>query len=283
MTLLDRGPVFVVGAQRSGTTWVQRLLAAHPSIVAGQESHLFSGYLASLWHRWEVEREASAVGRTVGLACYLTEDEFVEELRRLAHRVLGTLERVKPQATLLVEKTPDHGLHLPLIARVFPGAIVVHVLRDGRDVAASLRAASRRPWGERWAPASVEEAARRWVGWVRTIERDLGRFPRTRTVRYEELSADSGAVLGQLFEFLGVPLPAPTVKAICERWEFRASLAGGEDSLMLQGAARGQVSPEPDGFFRSGRPGGWRSDLSLQEQVAVHAIAGELLGELGYS
>ena len=44
MSLLDRPPVFIVGAQRSGTTWVQRLLCSHPRIVGGQESHLFSAY-----------------------------------------------------------------------------------------------------------------------------------------------------------------------------------------------------------------------------------------------
>src|SRR5947208_10995760 len=51
--MADMNPfVFIVGAQRSGTTWLQRLLASHPAIAGGQESHLFSGYLAPLWQRW---------------------------------------------------------------------------------------------------------------------------------------------------------------------------------------------------------------------------------------
>jgi hypothetical protein len=283
MNLLERGPFFVVGAQRSGTSWVQRLLAAHPAIVGGQESHLFSGYLAPLWRRWENEEAERSRGRTIGLACYLTEDEFVEELRRLACRVFAVLERAKPGARLLVEKTPDHGLHLPLVQRIFPGAAIVHVLRDGRDVAASLRDASRRRWGESWAPGKVEDAAQRWVQWVRKIQQDLPRFARTRTVRYEDLCADGPAVLAGLFEFLGEPLPAHQVKSIFDGGAFEASAAGETDSLVLQGAFRSAAPREPEGFHRRGRAGTWQSDLSLDEQVLVYAIAGDLLHELGYS
>ena len=283
MSLLERGPVFVVGAQRSGTTWVQRLLAAHPAIAGGQESHLFSGYLAPLWRRWENEEAERARGRITGLACYLTQEQFLEELRRLARRVFIGLERAKPDARLLVEKTPDHGLHLPLIQRVFPDAVIVHVLRDGRDVAASLRDASRHRWGESWAPANVEEAAYRWVQWVRRIQHDLPRFARTCTVRYEDLSADGGSVLADLYDFLGEPLPAQQVKSIIDGGAFDAIVSGGVDSLLLEGACHGAAAPEPEGFHRRGQAGGWRTDLSLEEQVLVHAVAGELLDELGYS
>ena len=34
-------PVFIIGCQRSGTTWLQRLLISHPSLCGGQESHFF--------------------------------------------------------------------------------------------------------------------------------------------------------------------------------------------------------------------------------------------------
>ena len=282
MSLLDGSPVFVVGAQRSGTTWVQRLLAAHPAIVSGQESHLFSGYLAPLWQRWQMERDQRASGRTVGLGCYVTEEEFVEELRRLTRRVFARLERAKPGARLLVEKTPDHGLHLPLIRRLFPDAIIIHVLRDGRDVAASLRDASRQPWGRTWASGSAEAAGRRWVEWVGAIRRGLDGFSRTRTVRYEDLAADGPAVLGELYRFLGAPLPPHLIKSIYQLWQFGASTAGGPDSLVLEGDCRGKAPGEPEGFFRRGRPGGWKTDLSSEEQAAVQAVAGELLAELGY-
>ena len=282
MSLLDQSPVIIVGAQRSGTTWVQRLLAAHPAVVSGQESHLFSGYLAPLWERWRAERDGRASGRTVGLACYVTEAEISGGVPAAAHRLLAPVGRAKPGARLLVEKTPDHGLHLPLIRRLFPDAIIVHVLRDGRDVAASLRDASRRPWGRAWASGSAEDGARRWVEWVTAIRRGLEGFSRTRTVRYEDLAADGPAALAELYRFLGAPLPPHLVKSIYERGQFGRA-AGVPDCLVLEGECRGAAPGEPDGFFRRGRPGAWKTDLSGGEQEAVQAVAGELLAELGYA
>lgn len=280
MSLLDRSPAFIVGAQRSGTTWVQRMLCAHPHIVGGQESHLFSGYLAPLWQRWEAERDLRAGGsRTVGLACYLTEDELAEECRRLARRVFERLEQAKPAATLLVEKTPDHGLHLPLIKRLFPDAVILHVVRDGRDAVASLLHANRRPWGKTWAPATAEWAARRWVRWVRSIRRDLSAFPRQRTVRYEDLVANGPAELADLFDFLGMSLPPEEVEGIHDRMRFDGP--GGRDSLVIEGECKGSGG-EPEGFYRRGRSGGWQDDLSPRDQATVHTLAGDLLRELAY-
>jgi Sulfotransferase family len=282
MSLLDGSPVFIVGAQRSGTTWLQRLLCAHPRIVGGQESHLFSGYLAPLWERWQVERGMRENGgRAIGLACYLTEEEFIDECRGLVERVFRRLGQAKPGAELLVEKTPDHGLCLPLIHRLFPSAIVLHVLRDGRDVAASQLHAHRQGWGRGWAPTTARDAARRWVDWVTTIRRDIGAFPRSQTIRYEDLARKGPDVLAELFAALGVLLPLDEVARIIEHSGFDAQRSGaGPESLVLTGD--GDRVSEPEGFFRRGLPGAWERDLSGREQQAVHAIAGPLLRELGY-
>ncbi|MBI3001835.1 MAG: sulfotransferase, partial [Deltaproteobacteria bacterium] len=37
--------MLIVGCPRSGTTWLQRLLASHPKIITGQESHVFDNYV----------------------------------------------------------------------------------------------------------------------------------------------------------------------------------------------------------------------------------------------
>jgi hypothetical protein len=164
-----------------------------------------------------------------------------------------------------------------------PRRDVVHVLRDGRDVAASLRDASRQPWGASWATPSAEDGARRWLLWVRTIQRDIVQFPRSCTVRYEDLLARGRDQLAELYEAVGAQLPLHEVGAIYDRWGFEASATGGADSLVVDGACRGERPGEPDGFFRRGRSGAWQTDLSVSEQVLVHAIAGDLLRELGYS
>lgn len=282
MTDFDRSLILIVGAQRSGTTWVQRLLASHPAIAGGQESHLFSGYLGALWQRWQDEQShRTAGGRTIGLGCYLTEDELLEEMRGLAERILGRVRQSKPGATFIVEKTPDHGMHLPLIHKLFPDATVIHVLRDGRDVVDSMLAAAGTSWGHTWTAATAAEAAYRWRHWVRTIQCDLRLFRRHCEIRYEDLISNGNAALAGLFDFLG--LPSANVASILERWNFAAcKINSPEDSLIVHDRMRGGKL-EPNGFHRSGRAGAWREALTPEQQQAVLDQAGSLLQELGYT
>jgi hypothetical protein len=284
MSLDHRPLAFIVGAQRSGTTWVQRLLGAHPLIAAGQESHLFSSYLAPIWQRWFDERVFRAGGnRTIGLACYLTQDELIAAMRQFATTVFAKLEKAKPDARLILEKTPDHSLHLPLIAMLFPQAAIIHVLRDGRDVVASLCSAHRQGWGRGWATAKVADAARRWVDWVREIRHQSTFFDRVHVVRFEDLLADGPAQLQSVYDFLELPLPAADVQSIYQQFSFAACAAGtAPESLVLAGEISNQPITEPEGFFRQGRSGTWRDDLTAHEQAIVEEIAGKLLRELGY-
>jgi hypothetical protein len=284
MDLCQLPLAFVVGAQRSGTTWVQRLLGAHPLIAAGQESHLFSSYLAPIWNRWWEERVFRAGGnRTIGLACYLTQDELIEAMRHFAMGVFAKLRAAKPQAEIFVEKTPDHALQLPLIEMLFPHSALIHVLRDGRDVVASLCSAHRNGWGRGWAPAKVADAARRWVDWVQEIRHQAKFFRRAHEIRFEDLLNHGPACLGRLFDFLKLSLPRSEVQSIYERLSFDACAAGtAPETLVLAGECRDHTAAEPEGFYRRGQAGAWRFDLTPAEQAIVHDIAGNLLQELGY-
>src|ERR1700682_5616707 len=69
--------LFVVGCPRSGTTWVQRLLATHPGIRTGQESDVFDQYIGPQLRTWQHELDPQASGRGgVGLGCYFQDGEF---------------------------------------------------------------------------------------------------------------------------------------------------------------------------------------------------------------
>src|SRR5262249_52575667 len=89
------------------------------------------------------------------------------------------------------------------------------------------------------------------------------------------------AALGRLFGFLALSLPPEQVEEIHDRFRFDAGAAGA-DSLVAGGQCRSAGGAEPEGFYRRGRPGGWEEDLSPREQEVVHALAGDLLHELGY-
>jgi len=64
--------VFLVGCPRRGTTWLQRLLACHPAVRTGQESHVFEVHIAPQLREWRKLADQSNRGG-VGMACYFTE------------------------------------------------------------------------------------------------------------------------------------------------------------------------------------------------------------------
>src|SRR5688500_5691925 len=281
----------IVGAQRSGTTWLQMLSAAHPRLAGGEESHLFSHYLGNLANTYYThKKQMDGATNPQGLPCYLTVGEFEDAVRQFAHAVLGKLLRHKPGARAVVEKTPDHALHIGFIRTLYPRAKIVHIIRDGRDVAVSQLAAGNEFWGDGWAPKDAAEAAGRWVQWVNCARAWSQHPPELYyELRYEQLRGDGPATLAGVYDFLGEPLPLEQVKAIYDQFSLSACRDNTAPYVMIRcGEKLPPLKPgekrntRPRGFYRKGKPGGWRETLSSAELEAVEKVCGPLLTELGY-
>lgn len=245
--------VFVVGARRSGTNLVQRMLSAHPRVLAvPSETHLFSHGLKPLIdHIQTVAPRAASPGLT-----FMEPDELVDGLRDFCDRVFDGLARALggPGDCVIVERTPWHAYALDLITEVYPDATVVHIVRDGRDCARSLLS-------QDWGPSSMEEAAEEWRS---SVEAARTSGPRARTyleVRYEELIVAPEVEVARLYEGLGLPVSDGELTAALETAGVRFNV----DSS----------APE----IGSGK---WRTRLSDDDLMAFHEVAGELLGDLGY-
>lgn len=272
---LGAPPVFVIGNGRSGTTWVYDLLTAHPEVAGIFESWLFGRgtgvrglFHDSQWSPEMIELGKAKLGRRYGLNALGTREEMLLEVRDLATRWFA--RALEPGHRYLVEKTPDHLHAIGLIAEVFPEARFVHVLRDPRDVADSMRAAA--AWNPGWAGRTgrraIAAAAAEWNAEVpagRIAGRALG--DRYTEVRYEELKADTHAALERLFAFCGIEAGEAAVEAAVRANDF----AGAHGS----GAGEGS-------FRRRGVSGGWRTSLSLHERLAVERHAGAAMRDLGY-
>jgi Sulfotransferase family len=160
--------VFIVGSPRSGTTWLQTLLADHPDLASPPELHVFPELLGPAAKMWDdrarnnaMRRDAGIVDGVSGLENVLDRADFAAWMRDLYEMARSSVLALKPGATRLLEKTPGNARHLPLIWEVAPGARFVHVARDPRDVVASLLERSRRPFRD-WAPSDVCSATGVW-------------------------------------------------------------------------------------------------------------------------
>lgn len=266
-------PVFVVGVPRSGTTWIMRMLAAHPEAWPLIETYLFSPYrgLGALLRTVPAEQgEPPAEDRDwvpAGLGRLFSREELVAELRLLAERWLALA--AGSEARFLVEKSPGHLAVVEMIAEVLPRARFVHVVRDGRDVAVSLVAA-RRSWSrfrETVPRRTVREAAASWsVGMHEGRDARDAVGDRLLEVRYEEVHADPPAAVARLFAHCGMPFDEKLVAAVVARTDINRS----EDP-------RGEHLP-----LRGGRVGDWRERFGLLDALAFERRAGAALRESAY-
>lgn len=241
-------PVFVVGSPRSGTTFLAGAVGAQPGFV----------------DLGEVRPVKASVARWVALPA----DEAARELRVTLERVrrLAFVRDLRP-----VEQTPETSFVLPAVVRAYPGATILHVVRDGRDVVCSLLekgwlrndrggqddaglhyGGHVRPWVE---PerldefAAASEAKRAAWAWRRYLTAARAEPEHTLEVQYERIAADPAAAAGEIAGRLG-SAPEPLREAL--------------STVHARSIGR------------------WQRDLTPEQVADVEAEAGPLLRELGY-
>lgn len=263
--------IFMVGAPRSGTTWLQLLLSASPLIATAVETQLFSLYARSLFSEW---RWASS-GRKVGIYSLMNEEEYFHFLRQFASSILARILAAKPGATMILEKTPDHALYWKDILALFPGAHFLHVIRDPRAVVASMRSASQ-SWAD-WHSPSVITSCTHWISNVAAAREIRNTTPNYLEVRYEDLKRNDTHTLRSLFAWCGVGLSDAEVASILRKNEIDRLR-----SFEVQELASDYGSWGKD-FFRKGEIDSWRSELSWRQVVLIERLVGTLMDELGYA
>lgn len=250
----------IVGCARSGTSILAELVGAHPDVKSVFEAHdvwELGGCGANESHRLTDEHATPTVARQI-------RDWF---------------EKQKGSASLLVEKNPRNVLRIPYIRRIFPEAKLIHIVRDGRDVACSMvPGCGGREWSHLKPPswkifmAQAEGPARCALVWKEILEialEDLGGVPHLQ-VRYEDLVGHPRATAGVVLEFLGLDT-VPAVVDFCGK--VQNATAGDYH-------ARQQAQWYCDDHDR--RVGRWRENLSAEEQRVINDQLGGLLQRLGY-
>lgn len=279
--------VFVVGCPRSGTTWVQRLLAAHACVRTGQESDVFDLYVGPQLRTWQQELAVDSSGRGgVGLGCYFTDAEFHSVLKEYLLRLLAPMVGELELGHVFIEKTPSHVLYVPEMHALLPRARFIHVLRDARDTVASLLSASR-GWGRTWAPRRAADAARTWVSHVRAAQDAKRSLSPAQYIelRYEALHTDGPRVLRELASWLNLVWTDEEISHALERNSPEAARLGRGTPIPLGGEfGKGGTTSvkEPPGFVRRASAGGWQHDLTAFDKVQVWRVAHATMADVGY-
>lgn len=267
----EKDLVFLIGAPRSGTTWLQAMLAAHSDVASSDELNVFNSYVKPALRAWEHQKTVLD-GHTIGLPVVWSDDDFYtfwhSFLNDVYTRALGT----NTLARYFIDKCPGCATCVDVIHRFYPYAKYIHVIRDGRDVVTSLMEAGR-SWGENWAPTSAAKAAVRWRNCVyggRYAENFAGRYIE---VRYEALRENGVEELQRIFDFLNIEITEDTARQIYNEHAI--------DKMRKRKS--GVMSNMPPGFYRKGAVGDWHDKLTVGQKYDIERQAGQLLRELGYA
>ncbi len=263
--------VFVIGAPRSGTSWLHQMLAEHPQVAAmeSEELTVFTRYLAPWARNFELEKRNNAAAKwRQGLPCLLTDAEFEATMKSLVDQVYTKLHARKPEATHLLDKHPNYSNQLPLIDRLLPQSRFIHIIRDGREVAVSMMSVRKRVGHS---PGEVRGAARDWhrcITNARTHGSTLG-ATRYLEVRYEELMANTAPLLARIMAFCELPTEAGFVEKLAKEHHISVrQVSKGDASLNALRAEPGAI---------------WKEKMSTTERWIFDRMAGALLRELGYA
>jgi hypothetical protein len=316
LPVAEDAPVFfILGQQKSGTTWLMQILDSHPEILCRGEGRFFGAdWRQESVKRIDSKRPPSSLYNAVLDAEYLKlwiersvwsrnddADEHLANLTRMAidYFLMGELSKtsgriVGDKSPLLTPET------IKEIARIYPEAKIIHIIRDGRDAAVSAvhhswnfgkirkgaeASAKRithrkrdphemRNMGESiFAEGQLRKFAAEWSARVSSTVEDGPTLPGNGyvEVRYEDLLTRPEEEVRRLLEFLRAEASEKTVKRCVNAASFEK---------LSKGRTRGQE--DPTSFFRKGIAGDWSNVFTEQDKVLFKKEAGDLLIQLGY-
>jgi hypothetical protein len=295
---------FLIGRSKSGTSWLMRLFNSHPEILCRGEGKFFGKDTSNALH--------GALARSKELKRWLSHNPWTlrdqdPNLEDIVANTINYLMQEKLRKTnkkIVGDKSPftTPGV-VEEISSICPGAKVVHIVRDGRDVAVSSvhhqwnnatdqggrRKLSREKVAKREAyrkdPETfgasgesiftgehVAEIARSWSTSVsRAMEDAVLLGDNYYQVRYEDLLAEPVGEVMRLLEFLEADSDEEVARGCVEAASFE-QLSGG----------RTQGEEASSSFYRKGIAGDWKNHFTEKDRRVFKEEAGELLIQLGY-
>ena len=301
---------FVVGRAKSGTSWLRSILDAHPEILCVNEGRFFGrdyrgtaaamprslyGSLAGSEHftTW-VKRSPWSRGEDT--------ERHVRNVTRRAVDYFLTERLAKAGKKFAGDKTPLLSMRDIIdIAEIYPDAKVIHIVRDGRDVAISSahhvwNSAERgrraiRPEilvkrdayranaedflarGESiFAEWQLANTAKNWASLTAKAMEDGSSFLGNNytEVRYEHLLDRPVEEVVRLLDFLGADASRQPAEQCVEATSFERV------------SQRERGHEDSSSFFRKGVAGDWRNVFTEKDKQIFKEVAGDILIELGY-
>lgn len=276
MLMKGKEPMFVVGAPRSGTTMLRLMLNSHPHIAIPFESDFIPKFHDRLGEYGDLQTPENLAR----LLDDISSQEFVRRGGLIRDRQ-AILERRPDNYAALVasiydvyaasegkhrwgDKDPDNTVKMDVLWKLFPGCRFVHIVRDGRAVATSLR---KLDWGSK----NLLALARDW-SWRVMLAHKMGMMigpAHYAEIRYEDLVKSPAQVLRQVCTFLDEPFDDGMLD-----YHKKAQTAMPGDSLKYHQSS--VLAPDPR------KAESWRHEMTAADRALFDEVAGDTLHAFGY-
>ena len=268
--------IFVGGCERSGTSLLQKVLVSHSQIAGGPEFMFTKDIIGLHWRMIAPYPDSYADRRDT----YFDSDDLGDRFRTFYAGFFESQLEAKPQARYISEKTPSNIAVARYLLDLFPRSLFIHILRDGRDVVASIDRVRRRfesagDAGFNPKTFGLFSVAGRWNQAVDEHFRALNSketADRYFWLRFEDLVAAPSTELQRLFAFLGLDLG--------DRQLHPESVRSAEMGLAVDGFWTTEASDQM--AFNPERVGVWRRDLGLLRRRLATFLMGSNLKRLDY-
>lgn len=281
----------VFGCPKSGTTWLRRMLTAHPQAHCAELRPFGSDLRYHSQDDFHI-----TLDRYVDMLMWMADTPpddgalYHATLDNTLAAIVETLRLATGKPIVGDKHTPFEGhgvLALERAARHNPAMTLIHLVRDPRDVLVSgfvHHARKRRP-ADPDSAAQIDRAIAettipdevipfwisRWTECVDAAAQNEHQFARSATVRYEDLLAEGSAALIPILNAIGADHDLATADACLEAASF-AALSGG----------RAAGTEDRSSFFRKGVAGDWQRWLTDAQNDSIVRTLGDRLERFGY-
>lgn len=259
--------VFVIGAPRSGTTWLHKMIAEQPDIYSLNGSNTFlQGYIFPLLKKYKNEKRIFKERNfTRGLPSKLNEKNWENLLQDFIYRFYSI---IPDDYNFYVEKATDLTSEINKIKQYLPNSKFIHIIRDGRNETLS-EIKLRKEYGAPFGIQDIYNGANRWKRQITEARIKSESFKSDYLeIYYESLFEETEYYLDKVFKFIGLPDNKETLTEICKLYSYKNNTVSMPTS---------QIANDQGGLINP-----YEKEMSKSEIAFFEYIAGDLLDSLGY-
>lgn len=283
-----RGPMpFIVGTPRSGTSLLTQMLHAHPDFAIPPETYFIPDVVANCAAAADPRKAFLETVRSHRrYAIFKMDDDLLDKRIGMLHpfssagalRVFYATYAERFGKSRYGDKSPPYVENMLFIQDLIQEARFILMVRDGRDMALSIKDLS-------FGPNTIRDAAAWWVMVYWRARAQAEGVRHFLEIHYEDLVLNTEATMRRVCDFAELPWDPATLRyheKFGERWEEIEQGTQPEQMNLLASPGRGFLNellakpPQVD------RVAVWRREMSREDQDVFDEIAGDMLQALGY-